>query len=108
VIWLWLWVCFAGGIGLLIDGDLLGLVAIGAGVITLVYAATPSDSGRWLIRAGLVAIWLGGGALLWSWRVEDWAVALRIAFAALGGTALVAYLAYLLMGSPRSPRGSPR
>jgi hypothetical protein len=108
LVWLWLWVCFAGGIGLLIEGDLLGLVAIGAGAVTLVYAATPSGSNRWLIRAALVVLWLAGGALLWSWTVEDWAVALRIAFGALGGTALVAYVAYLLTGRSRSPRGSPR
>ena len=102
--WLWLWICFAGGIGLLVDGDLLGLVAIAAGVITLVYVATPSEGSRWAIRAALVVLWLGAGALLWSWTVEDWAVAGRIAFGVLGGTALVAYVVYLITGM----RGTPR
>ena len=97
---LWLWICFAGGIGLLAEGDALGFVAIGAGVVTLFYVATPPGVGRWVIRAALVAAWLGGGVLLWDWAVGDWAVALRIAFAALGGAALVAYLVRVL-GFPR-------
>lgn len=90
---LWLWICFAGGIGLLVSGDwALGMAATGAGLVTLVYLATPSEGGRWLIRAALVLLWFGGGVLLWGWTVEDWAVALRIAFVALGGAAVVAYL----------------
>ena len=92
MIWLWLWVCFAGGIGLLVEGDPLGLAAIAAGVVTLGYRATPSAGARWLIRAALVVVWLVGGLLLWSWTVEDWAVALRIAFGVLGGAALLAAL----------------
>jgi hypothetical protein len=89
----WLWICFVGGIGLLVDGDTgAGIAALGAGAVTLVYLATPTEAGRWVIRAVLVAAWIAGGILLWRWTVEDWAVALRIAFAALGGGALIAYI----------------
>ena len=108
---LWLWICFAGGIGLLADGDTAtGLAAVGAGVVTLVYAGTPDVGKRWAIRAVLVALWLTGGLLLWNWKVEDWALALRIAFGVLGGTALIAALIYLLTGLGRrpSPPGTPR
>lgn len=102
MIWLWLWVCFAGGIGLLAEGDPLGLVAIGAGVVTLGYRATPSAGTRWAIRAVLVAAWLAGGLLLWGWTVEDWSVALRVAFGVLGGTALLtALLTWHRRGTPR-------
>lgn len=101
---LWLWVCFAGGIGALLSGDWeLGLAATSAGLVTLTYLATPSRGGRWLIRAAAVLLWFLGGALLWSWTVEDWTVAGRIAFAALGGTALVAWFAYrVVKGSPEA------
>ena len=90
---IWLWICFAGGIGLLAEGDAAaGVAAVGAGVLTLVYLATPTEGGRWAIRALVVIAWLGGGVLLWNWAVEDWTVALRIAFGVLGGTALLVYL----------------
>lgn len=91
MIWLWLWVCFAGGIGLLAEGDPLGLVAIAAGVITLGYGRSGPGT-RWIIRVALVVVWLAGGLLLWGWTVEDWSVALRIAFGLVGGTALLAAL----------------
>ena len=99
---LWLWVCFAGGIGLLAQGDWgTGSAAVAAGLVTLTYMATPSEGGRWLIRAALVLAWFAGGILLWNWTVEDWAVALRIGFGALGGAAL---LAYLVLGGRRVAR----
>ena len=92
---LWLWVCFAGGIGALLSGDwAVGAAAVGAGVVTLVYLGTQSPGSRWLIRAALALLWVVGGLLLWNWTVEDWSVALRIVFVALGGSALVAYLLY--------------
>ena len=103
---LWLWVCFAGGIGALANGDTeVGLAATGAGVVTLVYLGTPKGGERWAIRAVVVVLWLLGGLLLWNWTVEDWAVALRIGFGALGGTALLVYLlrSFNLGGTPRSP-----
>ena len=92
---LWLWICFAGGAGAVFGGEwTLGIVALAAGFVSLVYLATASEGGRWLIRALVVAIWIAGGILLWEWTIEDWAVALRFAFAALGGSALLAYLLY--------------
>jgi hypothetical protein len=99
---IWLWICFAGGIGALVNGDTeVGIAATGAGVVTLVYLATPTEADRWVIRAALAALWIGGGILLWNWTVEDWAVALRIAFVALGGSALVAYLVYRIRTAMR-------
>ena len=104
----WLWICIAGGIGLLLDGDVVtGSVALGAAVVTLIYLAVPTEANRWVIRAALVVGWLGGGLLLWEWTVEDWAVALRIGFAAVGGGALVAYLVYRITGLGPG-RGSDR
>ena len=92
---LWLWICFVGGAGALLQGEwAVGALALGAGVVTLLYASVPSDAGRWLIRAALVAAWVAGGLLLWDWAIEDWAVAARIAFVALGGGALLAYLVW--------------
>jgi hypothetical protein len=99
---IWLWICFAGGIGLLASGDTAtGIAAVAAGLVTLVYLATPDEVGRWVIRAALVALWVAGGILLWRWTVEDWAVALRVAFAALGGSALVAYVVYRIRAAMR-------
>jgi hypothetical protein len=98
---LWLWICFAGGIGLLAEGDwATGTAAVCAGLVTLVYIASPNDV-RWTIRAVLVVVWFVGGVLLWNWTVEDWAVAGRIAFAALGGGAILAYVVRRYMGAER-------
>lgn len=103
---LWLWVCFAGGVGALIAGDwTTGIAATSAGLVTLAYLATPSRDWRWVIRAAIVLLWFAGGLLLWSWSVEDWAVAARIAFGVLGGGALVAYFAYrIVRGAPPPAR----
>ena len=100
---LWLWICFAGGAGALFSGDVaVGAAGLAAGAVTLVYLATPDEAGRWLIRAALVCLWILGGLLLWRWTIEDWAVALRIAFVALGGAGLVAYLLYRAGSGDRS------
>lgn len=99
---LWLWVCFAGGIGLLIEGDwATGIPVTSAGLLTLAYLSTPDRGVRRLIRAGVVLAWFAGGLLFWDWTVEDWTVAGRVAFGVLGGTALVSFLAY------RAIRGRP-
>ena len=90
----------AGGIGLILEGDeIAGGAFLAAGVVTLIYVALPSEGGRGVIRAVAAAAWLGAGLLLWDWTVSDWAVALRIAFAALGGGALIAYVVYRLRRS---------
>jgi hypothetical protein len=109
---LWLWVCFAGGVGALLGGEfVLGFAAIGAGLVTLAYLGTPDPGKRWLIRAGLVLLWFAGGLLLWDWKVEDWGVAGRIAFGVLGGRALLAYLLRRAMGAETRrmppPQGPP-